>query len=226
MNIQFSIVGMIIILLFYGVCAGLLVLLAFWIKEKRYSWIVVSPLAVIALALPWVDEVWIAWHFKEICKDAGVHVIRKVEVEGFLDDTTETHRNPPSAQAIGAYEKGGYRFYERRSRDKYVVREKIADQWRTSIHDQPTARYHFRKPTSDADVGRAISCSEDVIVDSHTNQTIARYRYCKRYASVPERIWLGLVHRGPTQYCPAADKALKGMLYSYVLIPGPKRQRK
>jgi hypothetical protein len=114
---------------------------------------------------------------------------------------------------------------EHRSADgKRVERiEKAQNEWRRSILDKPTARYHFRRPLSDVDRGPAASCSEDVIVDSETKQTIAKYRYCKRYASFPERIWLGLLHRGPIQYCPSGGSELKGLLYHHVLIPARKR---
>ena len=44
----------------------------------------------LVLVLPWADEIWIASRFAELCKDAGVHITRTVEVDGFYDQTGRT----------------------------------------------------------------------------------------------------------------------------------------
>ena len=87
MNLQISIVGMAIIAVLYWICGA--VLLKVWRRVRGRTWgkVVVPLVAFVVLILPWADEVWIAWHFSEFCKDAGVRVVRKVEVEGYYDDT-------------------------------------------------------------------------------------------------------------------------------------------
>lgn len=227
MNIQFSIIGLVLVLVFYLFTAGVLVLIGLRIKDKQWGKIIIGPLALIALALPWVDEVLVAWNFKEICKDAGAQISRTVEVEGYLNDTSRTlssdFAKPEFITDPGAilnFDRSGYRYVESLFKDGKVWHlERVEGGIQASILSEPRARYFFRTPMSDVDAGPAASCSEDVIVDSETNQTIAKYRYCKRYASFPERLWLGLLHRGPIAYCPSGTKELKGMLYRHVLIP-------
>jgi len=227
MNIQFSIIGLAIIVVFYLFTAGVLVLIGLRIKDNRWRKIIITLLAFIALLLPWVDEVLTAWNFRKICNDAGEKIARTVRVEGFYDDTgtgTSTPGPVTGVQRIEALENSGYTFREARLVDGTISRvEKSNGGWHQTKLDKPSARYHFRRPMNEADAGRAASCSEEVVVDTHENETIASYRYCKRYASFPERIWLGLIHRGPIEYCPSGSKELKDFLYKYVLLPTNKR---
>ncbi len=230
MNIQFSIIGLAIVLVFYLSTAGILVLIGLRINDKRWKKIIIAPLALIALVLPWVHEVLVAWNFREVCEDAGAQISRTVTVEGFLNDISRSSSDfakPGLITDPGAilnFDRSGYRYIESLFKDGKVWHlERVEDGVQASLLSKPTARYHFTRPMSDVDAGRAASCSEDVIIDSETKQTIAKYRYCKRYASFPERIWLGLLHRGPIEYCPSGERELKGMLYHDVLIPVRKR---
>lgn len=223
MTIQYSIIGTIIVASFYAIALGALWLLARRTKESRLRWIVIPPCALVLLALPWVDELWVAWQFREACRDSGAMIKRQVRANGFYNGITtgSSDAGPVTGkQRIEALEKSAFAFSEVRLLNGKVAHvERVNGSWYQSNLDAPTARYHFKRPTSDVEVARAVSCTEEVVLDTQTNETIARYRYCKRYAALPARLWQGLVHGGPTQYCPIGDKELKGVLSHHVLLP-------
>jgi len=78
------------------------------------------------MALPWAEETWIAWHFNETCKEAGVKVYRQVEVDGFYDGTMGT--------GYSFIEDYGFRFMEEKTSDgKIAHTEKPEGQWKTTI---------------------------------------------------------------------------------------------
>ena len=212
MSLQITAVGLFTIVAFYAIAGYALAILERTIRPERWRWAIIAPVGVCVLGLPWFDEVWIAWHFGELCKDAGVHVSRKVEVPGYFDDTYDTHRGPLSSQGIDAYEKAGYSFYENKSRDKFVRREKINGQWQTTIHDQPTARYHFRKTRNDEDVGYRLEAIEYVVVDSHTKEVIARRAIYKRYPGWVNAIWARFLGSGMTM-CPDPERGPRQPLF-------------
>lgn len=229
MNIQFSIIGLAIVVVFYLLCAGVLVLVGLQIKDKKWRGFIIAPLVLATLALPWIDEVLTARNFKEICRNAGARITRKIVVEGFFDRTGGYSASLASSGLVTDpgvildFDRSGYRYKERLLTDGRIQRlERVAEGVRASVLDRSKARYHFIRPIHDADAGRSAECSEDIILDSETQETVARYRYCKRYASLPERVWLGLVHRGPIEYCPEGNKKLRGLLYEEVLMPAKK----
>jgi len=227
MNIQFSIIGLAIVMVFYLITAGALMLLGSRIRDKNLRRGIIVPVAVIALLLPWIDEVLTAWQFKEVCDGTGVQISKKIKVDGLLMGNSQpsSSRNAKPGLitdpgAILSMDRLGYRYTESFFEDGKVWHlERVEGGVLASVLDRPKAKYHFLTPITDADVGRAASCSEDIILDVETQETIAKYRYCKRYASLPERIWLGWVHRGPVEYCPSGDKAPKESLFQAVLIP-------
>jgi hypothetical protein len=227
MSFQITVAGLALVAVFYACAAGLLTFLYRKASSKRSRWVFIGPLTLAVLVAPWGDELWIAWRFSEVCEDAGVQIGKRIAVDGFYNDTssgTSASGVVASNQWIDALEKSGFLFHEARLLDGKVSRvEKIDGVWRQVVLDKPTARYHFKKAMSDADAGRAISCSEDVVIDSASNETVARYRYCKRYASFVESLWMRSFGLGPTQYCPTGDKELKNVLHTYVLTPSNKR---
>ena len=88
MNYQIGVVGTGIILAYSVV----ILLIITWpllklLRKFRWKWIVVAPLTVVLLTAPWAEEYWIASHFEQACQDAGVHVYKQVEVDGFYDGT-------------------------------------------------------------------------------------------------------------------------------------------
>lgn len=216
MNIQLSIIGIGLIALFY--CVGFAILIPFWrrLSPGWLRWTVITPLAFLVLALPVTDEVWITWHFNEYCKDAGVHVTRKVEVEGFYDDTGSgfgMKEGPITyAPASESFDKQGYRFYERKNLDVPAEKgvshiEKINGQWQIRILKEPTARYHFkhsyqpRPQNTEEPLGLKIEKRERVVIDTETGETIGRETGFNRYPGWIDGLWINLLGSGLTQ-CP------------------------
>ena len=83
-----SIFSLFLIAAIYAVAIG-----AFWLVWARLLgrkftgpavWVVVAAIVI----APWVEELWIAYHFGQACKEAGTFIYKKVQVDGFYDDTT------------------------------------------------------------------------------------------------------------------------------------------
>jgi len=89
MQYQIGIVGAGIIAIYSAIILLVVIRpLARMLRDMRGgNWIIVGPIAVVLLAAPWAEEYWIASRFEEVCKDAGVHVYKQVEVDGFYDAT-------------------------------------------------------------------------------------------------------------------------------------------
>jgi len=185
---------------------------------------ILSVLGIVFLVMPVSEEFWIARDFGQACKEAGTFIDKKVQVEGFYDDTRSTHAGTPTPQAAASFEKSGYQFLEMKGREKFVRVEKIDGQWRSTALDRPTARYHFRHtdPMSGTPWGHKIIRSGSEIVDSETNQAIARYVSFGR--SPP---WFFVWLDTPSFACDAPGRwpLTRGgrLIYSDVLIPTGQR---
>jgi len=70
-----------------------------------------SAAALVLLLLPVAGELWTAWSFGQACKEAGLFVHKKVQVDGFYDDT---------GGALDLVRAGGYRFIEGRGRQGFT----------------------------------------------------------------------------------------------------------
>jgi len=239
MNLQISIIGIAIIAVFYMAVTGL-VILPLWYKLKDKTWrkAVIVPLAVIIAVLPWVEEVWIAYHFANYCEDAGVHVTRQVVVEGYYDDTGSGPAEPgliTNPQSIKALESSGFRYKEFKAYKQdfgqprvYIVNhmEKNANgQWRVTILNKPQARYHlkFADPRQEVSIGWKLEKRETLIVDADQDKVISRELSFNRYPNIIEGLWIGLVGSGLT-ICnrPLDDhdkKTLTGFPPYYTFIP-------
>jgi hypothetical protein len=164
-----------------GIAYGLLALTFFGVihvtRKTRNRGIVLVALGLIFLLLPIAEELWIAWHFARACDEAGTLIKRQVKVAGFYDDTRSTHAGPPTAQAVESFEKSGFRFLEMKGREKFVRIEKIDGQWKPSVLDHPSARYHFKHtdPMNGTPWGHKIGRSGSVVMDTQTGEEIARY---------------------------------------------------
>jgi len=63
-----------------------------------------APLFLLLYLAPIAEELWIAWHFGQLCrKDAGIFVNKTVEVEGFFNATGST---------LDLVRPGNYKFIE------------------------------------------------------------------------------------------------------------------
>ena len=231
MILQFSIVSYFLMGIFYTVAVGFLMLLWLTIRHWKNWKFVITPLAVIFLILPWVDEVWIAWHFHELCKDAGVHVYKKVKVEGFLDDTHRATTNFAydtmlrNQKLIEDFKKDGYAFRENMFKDGRVShRELVDDGVKRTIIDQPQARYIYKYSANNKDAGLQLEKQEWVVVDSATGEVLGRDTTFKRYPSWFDGLWLRyIIGAHPTickgPYDEPEKQKRDGQLYKHVLIP-------
>jgi hypothetical protein len=86
-------------------------------REMPGRRVLLAVVGVVFLVAPVAEELWIAWHFGQACKQAGTFIYRKVQVEGFYDDT---------GVSLELVRSGPYRFVEGRS-DKGVIRVSKGD---------------------------------------------------------------------------------------------------
>lgn len=226
MGLQISIFGIAIAAIFYTVGALILVTLKRLLRSNRWRQLVIAPLTVLVVAAPWADELWIAWHFSALCKDAGVHIVRSVEVEGFLNDTTRSSsehligRLITDAESVTSFDRSGYRFKESRLKDGKVWRlERVAEGVQTSVIDKPTARYHYTITRYHQDAGYQLEAIEYAVVDSQTGEVIGRKATYKRYPGWVNAIWIRYFGSGMTM-CPDPERGPRQLRFpESVLMP-------
>lgn len=189
MNYQIGVVGAGII----AVYSALVLLVIVWplgklLKRFRWRWAVVGPLAFILLAAPWAEEYWISHNFELVCKDAGVHVYKQVAVEGFYDDTMGS-----GYELINRY---GYQFMEHKGDEGKIEHiEKVNDQWKATLLNHPTARYHYKyayQPTpyvQEERIGWKLEKLGTIVVDSETGEIIAHETDYRRTINTAEGSW-------------------------------------
>jgi len=225
MNLQFSPFGLIIASPFYVLALWLLSRAWRRLGNSHWRWIAVVLVPVVVV-LPFADELWIAWHFQQACKDAGIHVMRKAEVAGFYDDTM------PSGYEI--LENYGFRFMEHQSstqKGKVDHLERSPQGIVTTTIDKPTAQYHykFEDPHREAQVGLKMEKRVTQIVDITTKEVIARKTNFSRYPGFIEGLWMHFLSRGQTTCARPLDdhehKVPTGMLYEHVLVPAETANR-
>lgn len=217
MNLQISPIGIGVIAVYSLVVLFSIVWsLSRLLRNWRRKWLLIAPLALPLLAAPWAEEVWIASRFEDVCKGAGVHVYRRVEVEGFYSDV---------GGGGGLVESDGYRFaeYKRSYGNKIERVEKPSNTLQFVSLDHPTARYHFRyaDPKQEVQMGWKLEKWETIVVDSEKGELLGRDTHFKRYPNVAEGMLLRLVGQSQTICEGPAPKppALRYPLYHYVLIP-------
>lgn len=222
MNYQIGIVGAGII----AVYSALVLLIIVWplgklLKRFSWRWRVVGPVAFILLAAPWAEEYWIARNFALACEDAGVHVYKQVEVEGFYDAT--------GGWGQQAFLQLPYQFVEFKStfESGYKRLEKVDGSVRLLSIDQPAARYHYKyayQPTpykQEERIGWKLEKLGMVIVDSETGEVIGRDTQYRRTINIAEgswRLFWGLA-KNTCQGSAPKPPDLRHLLYHYVLIP-------
>ena len=132
---------------------------------------------VVLLLLPISEELWIAWNFGQACKEAGTFIYKKVQVDGFYDDTRSTHAGEPTQQAAESFDKSGYRFLEMKGPSSGVVHiQKVDGRWKSTLLDRATARYWFKWNQGAEIVTHKVGKTEYLVVDITNGETIARYK--------------------------------------------------
>lgn len=230
--------GLIIIGIYSLVIWVVAVVLSRVLASFRRRWWILGPSMLAMMALPWGEEIWIAWNFMEACKGAGVTVYRQVEVEGYLDRTDTLKRKSlrigpqfnanPTQQA--EFEKRGYRFVEQSLDDgsaRHLERE--GDRVMVTVREIPEARYeikhHFQphRYHNDEPIGWKITKNEFQVVDRKTGEILGKDTKIKRYPNYAESLWLRYFGTGIVLcYTPLSDeKKIKriGSIEKYVFIP-------
>ncbi len=214
MTLQFGLFDYIIIVVFYALAATVLLFAWLWLR-RWWSWrLVIVPVALAALIAPWADEVWIAWRFGQLCKDAGVHVYRQVEADGYLNATSESPYSnlkpvlvvKPSE--VARFDKEGFKFVEYLLQGGKVWRtERVPEGLWRNMSDHPKARYHYKfaDPRQEVPIGLKIEKREVLVVDAQTNDVIAREIGYNRYPAWVQRLWIGSFGSGLVQ-CPDPGK--------------------
>jgi len=219
-NIHTSVIGGVIIVCFYALSAGLLWWLGGFVKNTRLRLFLALILGISLLALPWSEEVWMAWKFKVACASAGLVGEPAVRAEGFLDGSVQvsaTYAKEGLITSLGAiqhFDQLGFRFLEYPiANGKVLHEERVSGGLRATILDRPMAQYAYRVDFSNVAMGRGVLCSEESVAEMNSQRVIATYRHCSREGSALT------FNPYPIEFCPTGNKRLRGLLYSRVLIP-------
>jgi len=179
---------------FYLLAAGVLGILWRMLRPVPGRKYMMAPIILIVIALPWADELWIAYHFNQACDDAGIHVKRQVVVDGFYDatknDNTKDEFVVIEDRFVNRMKESGFQFKERRTlynkvRHLEVQNGKMAQ----TILDKPTARYHYIKTADHSPIGFRIIKHESIILDREINEILGRDTSYSRYPS-----WINIWH--------------------------------
>jgi hypothetical protein len=221
MSMQITIFGLVIGTIYSWIVIGLLIVFWYPLRRWRFTWVPFVAVGLVAIVAPWAEEYWIASRFEELCKGAGVHVYRTVEVEGFYDDTGVVGENDLSA---------GWTYLEYRDPVYKDVRRIQKNDGRTqTLHVAlPTARYHYRhayQPTPyryEESVAWKVERTEWQVVDSQSSEVLGRETKYSRYPAVVDAIWMApLFGSGRTTCKGSAPKPpeTRHSVFKYVLIP-------
>jgi hypothetical protein len=169
-------------LVFWGVAVGTRGI------QRRRTVLVIT--ALVLLVLPISEELWIAWNFRQACKDAGKFVYKKVVADGFYDDT--------AGWGPRQLRESQYQFVE--SKDVLHLHRKISrvESLSDSIRDQTLARYSSKgegkQPLEQEFVEFRLSDAEQIYVARDRTRTwrvtmierpTARYHYIQPAAHKP-----------------------------------------
>ncbi len=218
-NFQITPIGVALISV-YSLIVGLVVIWPFsrFLKTIRLRWPIAWIVATPFLAAPWVEEAWIAWHFTEACKDAGVRVYREVEVEGYINALSRSLRkstNPGlwklDRGSLESFDRAGYRFVENMLDDGGVLRvERHNEGLLATVLNRPTGRYRVQyayQPASlshEEHVGWKLEKVERQVIDSLTGEILGRDVTIKRWAPFADALWAQFI--GSTlKMCPGPN---------------------
>jgi len=236
MTLQFGLFDYLIIAVIYALAATALFFGWLWLRRWRSWRLVIVPVALVALIAPWADEVWIAWRFGQLCKDAGVHVYRQVEADGYLNATSESPYSnlkpvlvvKPSE--VARFDKEGFKFVEYLLQGGKVWRtERVPEGLWRNMSDHPKARYHYKhsyQPSPhvyEEPMGWGLEKKEQIVIDTETKEVLGRDTRYRRYPSFVTQLWAKYFGSavvgcdGPSDE-PEKQKRI-GLLYRYVLIP-------
>ncbi|MDR0776219.1 MAG: hypothetical protein LBE81_06230 [Azonexus sp.] len=215
--------GLAIIVIYSFAIGSVALFLGRQLKDFRWRWWMLAPPALVLLALPWAEEAWIAWHFHQACKDAGVKVYRTVEVEGYLNAATSIYERqkvslgpqfPNNPTELADFEKQGFRYFENLLTDGGARHlERVDDKVIVTLLDKPEARYHVvyhHRPTRhryEEPIGWRLEKTERQVIDSQTGEILGRSTTIRRWYPMVDAIWIGLFGSYP-KVCPGPQSPL------------------
>ena len=219
MGYPFSIFGTIIYIIYLAIVLGVIVVpIYLLIKNKSWKWFVITPIAIVLITAPVAEELWIQYRFESLCKDAGIHVKKRVKAEGYMKDmdsvvSSKMLKESRKKEEKSDFEKQGFRFYESRLADGKVMHlERDGDFMVLSILDKPQARYYFKYSHNNSPVGWKLRKIQRVIIDSRSKESIGSETFIKRYPGWIEAMWAQFLGTG-MQMCPDPEKQIKTMSF-------------
>lgn len=198
-----------ILVIWLPLCVWLLRKIALGLKPGPIKWATLGLLGLVLTAIPVGDDAYIQWNFNRLCRDAGMHYEKKIAVDGFYDSTGRS--------GYALIEQRGFRVIEHWDRISAKIErvERVGGDWRVTVLDRPTARYHYKFSSQHDRVALQVTKMEAVILDTETGKVVARQTIYTRYPGWLDSRWLGFFDAGGTM-CPTSDKA--GDLLTTVLI--------
>lgn len=185
----------------------------FWTKGqgRRLTPVVALISTVAFFALPWSEELWIAFRFGSMCTtDGGIFINKTVAADGFYDATTHWWRQLVESK---------YQFVESRDYiDKTIWRvERVGSEIRHFKIDRPTARYRYEQLHSHTSVAYKVRKAEWTVTDSQTDEVLAR-----ETVYVRDPYWFFIALDRPVMICRGVDQRSPqsgGSIYNAVLKP-------
>jgi hypothetical protein len=98
-------------------------------------------------------------------------------------------------------------------RETIAVSPNGIEAWRITVVDRPTARYHYKRPYSNASVAHKVVKHERVVIDTQVNEVLARELSYGRDAP-----WFYIGLDRPVKIC-RGKREVRGSLYTNVLFP-------
>lgn len=212
----FSIFSLVPLAIAYGALGVLFWGIARGMRSVRRRGAILGAIAIVFLILPVGEELWIAWNFDQACKQAGTFVYKKVQVEGFYDDTTHWWRQ--------LKESSTYKFVESRDTSTGALWrvERDGDDVRHFRIERPTARYHFKNidPIGGTPwAHKVVRSGSSLVFDVQSEEEVARY---VSFARRPPWYFMGL--DTPGFGCDAPKRwpytRGSGLIYRDALIAG------
>lgn len=172
--------------------------------------IILAVGALALIALPIGEELWIAWKFGQACKHAGLSIYKKVQVDGFYDDTAHWWRQLSESK---------FAFVESRDplHQSLWRAERTGNEIRHFKIDRPTARYHFTRPHNHTPVAHKVRMFEYLVRDVHANEILAREQTYAREAP-----WYSRFFDRRTLFCPVSGEHgqnIRATIYELALQP-------
>ena len=180
----------------YAVVAAIAVLLLWLLWTKLLKLRVTNPIYWVLIGVvfigPWVEELWIAYNFDQLCRrDAGLFVNKVVPVDGYYDDTAL------STRIVGG---PAYKFIEGRNKNGKVSRVERASEEEKAVAIAWYTERNGKQPNENEWITQPVSAKKSVTVEMNTGyawrttrlgEPTARYQYKRLddHTPVAHRIW-------------------------------------